>query len=202
MKCYFGLLLSIFCLFAACDNSADKLSAYLDKPRLRAEAIDSIRPWLEHAPDGSGFFRTNFDRNWHPRDGNNKVSLVGLTRLLYIFAAGYDLTGDAQYLETVRLGARFLLNNMRNLKNGGWFKVVNSQGEPSSSSVHPYGYSFVIFGLSHAYRVTGEDEFLDAALDTWQSGAWRGLLAARSIINRGYIDLENVDSGVVPVWQL
>ena len=197
MRKIFGVLLSVCCVATACDNQTDKVDTYLDTPRLMAEAKASIQPWLENAPDGSGFFRTRFNRTWQPRKGNDRVSLVRVTRLLYIFSTGYDLTGDTRYRELVRSGGQFLLAKMRNSTNGGWHKIVNSRGEPIESRVHPYSYSFVIFGLSHAYRVTGDEAFLEAALATWQSGAWPGLVVARRLARQGYADAgDGTDIGV------
>ena len=187
-----------FFVASACDDPSNQAGGYVDKPRLRAEAEAAIRPWLQYAPDGSGFFRTQFDRIWQPLDGNGKVSLVGLSRLLYIFAAGYDLTGDLRFREAVRSGGRFLLDKMRNPASGGWYNTVDSQGQPVHKGAHPYGYSFVVFGLSHAYRLIGDEDFLQAALDTWRSGVWHGLSTARSHAGRGYADVGSSDTK--PSW--
>jgi hypothetical protein len=32
-----------------------------------------------------------------------------------------------------------------------------------------YGHAFAVFGLTHAYRVTGEERFLSAPVATWEN---------------------------------
>lgn len=174
------LIISILFSGGACSEVSTKPENYLDKARLMSEAKEAVRPWLEHAPTQNGYFRTHFDLKWTPQNGNHRVSLTSQARLLYVLAKGYDLTRDERFRNAVRSGGKFLLTHMRDRK-GGWHNTVNADGQLIRSSANKYAYSFVIFGLSHAYRVTGEATFRTAALETWRSGIWPGLIAARKL---------------------
>ncbi len=155
------------------------MKKHLDGGQLRTQATALAEAWLIHAPTENGFFRTRFNALWEPLPGNNKVSLVSQSRMIYVLAAGYDLSGDPRYLAAARAGADFMLESMRNRETGGWYRAVDAEGRPVERGVHPYGYSFVVFGLAHAYRVTGDRAYLSAAIDTWRSGVWPGLEEAR-----------------------
>ena len=180
MKQRIVLFISILFSFGACSESSTKPEDNLNRVRLMTEAKEAVRPWLEHAPTQNGFFRTHFGLNWTPQKGNNRVWLTSQARLLYVLAKGYDLTRDERFRNAVRSGGKFLLTHMRDRK-GGWHHIVNADGGPIRSNANKYAYSFVIFGLSHAYRVTGETTFRKAALETWRSGIWPGLVAARKL---------------------
>jgi mannose/cellobiose epimerase-like protein (N-acyl-D-glucosamine 2-epimerase family) len=179
MKITAVLLVSALFLTSACTDETETTSRYLNEEHLRAEADTSIRPWLKHSVAPNGFFRTRFNRSWQEQDGYKFVTLTEQARILFVLATGYDLSGDIRFKEAVQSGGNFLVKNMRNPANGGWHKSVDSQGKTIRSDVEPYGYSFAIFGLSHAYRVTGDTAFLKAALDTWRLNVWRGRKAAR-----------------------
>ncbi len=63
--------------------------------------------------------------------------------------------------------ANFLLKNFRDREQGGWFWSCNLKGKPLDETKNSYGHAFVIFGLAHAAQATGNRDFLQAALDTW-----------------------------------
>ena len=179
------LLLSLF-LYACNEKSQDE-TGYIDRDRLRSEALALAETWIEHAPTPGGFQKTLFDGIWQPVGENSSVDLTAQSRLIYVYSAAYDLTGDKKYQQAARSAADFMLHHMRNAATGGWYKAVQSDGTPIDDSVHPYGYSFTIFGLAHAYRVTGDRRFLEAAMETWQSNVWPGLKAAKLFAATGSI---------------
>lgn len=132
----------------------------------RSFVEDNAAHWLAAAPTENGFFRTSLDRQWRPAK-KQMATLVSQSRLLFVFAAGYDATGDPAYLEAARKGAAFLVDNFRDEEFGGWFWSVSPEGKLLDENKNSYGHAFVIFGLSHAGRVTGEKRFAEAALSCW-----------------------------------
>jgi len=143
------------------------VKAHIDGEWLRRSFIeDNLARWLSAAVTETGFFQTNLDRQWRPA-ARQAATLVSQSRLLYVFSVGYHVTSDAAYLQAVRAGAEFMLRYMRDEKYGGWYWSVSPQGKVLNNEKDSYGHAFVIFGLSHAHRVTREARYRQVALETW-----------------------------------
>ncbi len=131
----------------------------------RQHLVDLLPRWLGAVTD-KGFFRPGFDRRWN-RAGEGRGTLVSQSRLLYSFSVGHELTGESKYLDAVETGARFLVEHFRDHENGGWFWSCAEDGSVVDEKKDSYGHAFVIFGLSHAARATGDERLKRAALETW-----------------------------------
>ena len=129
---------------------------------------DILPHWLRSAVTDTGLFVPSLDRTWS-RVGSEIGTLVSQSRLLYTFSKGYELTREEKYLEAVERGARFLLDHFRDPMYGGWLWSCNSQGQVIDAQKNSYGHAFAVFGLSHAYQITEDDVFKEAAMDTWQT---------------------------------
>lgn len=139
---------------------------HIEREWFRQALLGETAHWREAASTPSGFFRPMLDRQWRPV-GEQTGTLVSQCRLLFVMATGYEVTREGSYLEAVRKGADFLLAHFRDAQYGGWFWSVSPQGQALDSSKDSYGHAFVIFGLSHAARVTSEERYRRAALETW-----------------------------------
>ena len=134
--------------------------------------LDEILPkWLKAVTD-EGLFLPHFDRKWQPLH-RNFGTLVSQCRLLYNFSQGYALTGDTRYLNAVEAGSQFLLDHFRDNTYGGWYWSCGLNGEVQDRRKDSYGHAFVIFGLAHAYKCTGNKPLQDAMLHTWDVFAQR-----------------------------
>ncbi len=134
----------------------------------RSFVEDNLAHWLKAMPMENGFFRIGLDRRWRPLE-KQFATLVSQSRPLFVFATGYDVTGDESCLEAVMKGADFLLKHFRDTECGGWSWSVSPAGEPlPDERKSSYGYVCVIFGLAHAGRVTGEERFTEAAISCWE----------------------------------
>jgi mannose/cellobiose epimerase-like protein (N-acyl-D-glucosamine 2-epimerase family) len=51
---------------------------------------------------------------------------------------------------------------------GRWFRQVSAGYEPLNTGFHAYGHTHALFALAHAYHVTGEQAYLDAAMQTFE----------------------------------
>jgi mannose/cellobiose epimerase-like protein (N-acyl-D-glucosamine 2-epimerase family) len=138
----------------------------IDSAWFRKTLIGETAHWRDAASTPSGFFQPSLDRQWRPV-GEQMGTLVSQCRLLFVMATGYEVTREVSYLEAVRKGADFLLAHFRDPQYGGWFWSVSPEGKALDTSKDSYGHAFVIFGLSHAARVTGEERYRKAALETW-----------------------------------
>ncbi len=139
----------------------------LDSAWFKEHLLSEILPrWLEHSVTSEGLFLPHLDRQWRPR-GDGYGTLVSQSRLLYNFSIGYELTKKEEYLHAIESGANFLIEKFRDEEYGGWFWSCNRNGEILDSRKDSYGHAFVIFGLSHACRTTGNNDFRMVALEAW-----------------------------------
>ena len=140
----------------------------IDYGWFRTHLLDDILPrWLSSSVTDNGLFIPHLGRRWN-RLEKEYGTTVSQTRLLYNFSKGYELTGDEAYLKAVELGAGFLLERFWDAENGGWFHACNTNGEVLNPNKFSYGHTFVLFGFCHAFRVSGNRAFKNAALDTWE----------------------------------
>lgn len=157
---------------SACSKSKERdttIQDHIDLAWFRRELIqNNLAHWLSAAPTENGFFRADLDRQWRPA-AKQEATLVSQGRLLYVMATGYSLTGEAAYLQSLRAGADFLLDKYHDDEHGGFFWSVGPDGKPLDTKKTAYGHAFVIFGLSHACRVTGERRYGVAAEACWDT---------------------------------
>ena len=65
----------------------------LDRERFEHELVEILYYWLRATQTKNGFFRSNLTREWLPAK-KQTGTLVSQSRLLYVMATGYDITGD------------------------------------------------------------------------------------------------------------
>ncbi len=123
--------------------------------------------WYEAAVTASGFFRVNLDRDWTPLEDHKIGTLVSQARLLYVFSVGFRLTQDSAYRDAVEAGARFLLAHFTDLVYDGYYWACDEDGNVLDHTKQAYGHAFVVFGLCHAFQITQETAFLEAALQVY-----------------------------------
>jgi mannose/cellobiose epimerase-like protein (N-acyl-D-glucosamine 2-epimerase family) len=134
---------------------------------MRLLVNEHLEHWLAAAATDSGFFRVNMDRQWRPVPPQNS-SLVSQSRLIYVMACGDEVTGKSEYKTAARRGADFLLSAFPDRRHGMMFFQVDEQGGVVNDQKIAYGHAFAIFGLSHAFRCTGDKRYLDASTDIWR----------------------------------
>ncbi|HET6429060.1 MAG TPA: AGE family epimerase/isomerase [Phycisphaerae bacterium] len=153
----------------------------------RSLVEDNLSHWLAAAPRPNGFFAATLDRQWKPAD-EQVGTLVSQSRLVFVMAAGHDVTGEQAYLDAARKGADFLLAHFRDGEHGGWLWSVDPDGEPGKTYKDSYGHAFVIFALAHATRVTGDGKYAAAAKETWETMKARFRDEAGGFRRQGYRD--------------
>ncbi len=148
------LLLAIVGALAAgaCEPRPPAASPPLDRAALRRTVIEQhLAPLL--AGDGAGR-RTDALRP------------TGTGRLLFLLAAGDTLTGDPRYRAALRRQAdRLVAHGIA--ADGAVFEHVAADGTVRDARNRLYGQAFALFGLAHAFRITGEARYRDAATKLW-----------------------------------
>ena len=141
-------------------------AAPLDRNWFQRSLEEETTHWRVAAATSNGFFQPNLDRQWRPAP-KQIGTLVSQCRQIYVMAAGYEATRNAAFLESLRKGTDFLLAHFRDSEHGGYFFSTTPEGKVVDDSKDSYGHAFVIFGLSHAARVTGDARYREAALKAW-----------------------------------
>ena len=147
-------------------SDAQPAGKHIDAQWFRQTLSGEAEHWLKAAATPSGFFQVTLDREWRPV-GAQTATLVSQNRQIFVMGAGYELTRNRVYLDALRRGADFLLAHFRDPQYGGWFYSVNPEGKVLRDYKDCYGHSFTLFGLSHAARITRDERYRRAALDTW-----------------------------------
>ncbi|CAG9931522.1 exported protein of unknown function [Candidatus Nitrotoga arctica] len=162
---HFSCLLGVV-LLCGCDIASDNTQV-IDTKWHRQDLETHLSRWLAVAPTPSGLLLGSFDRQWRPVS-TNESDLTTHSRLIFAMVMGYEITGDARYLEVAVRGTDFLLSNFRDPLNGGFFARVDTSGRVINAAKNTYGHAFALLALSHMARVTKEEKYRVAALNAWR----------------------------------
>jgi N-acylglucosamine 2-epimerase (GlcNAc 2-epimerase) len=124
----------------------------------RKQLIDGeVKPRLQYGLAPNGFYRPYLARDWQPKR-EQQGTLISQTRAIYVMAAGYEVTGERVYYDAMIKAADFLLENYADKKvPGRWVNLVGPDGKVLATQFHAHGYAHVIFALTHASRVKGQE---------------------------------------------
>jgi cellobiose epimerase len=129
----------------------------------------NAQPRLQHGLLSTGFYQSRLNQDWTPKPTKNQqASLISQNRFIYVMAAAYEVTGDKNYREATRSATDYLLEYFAHpTLPGYWANKIHSDGTAGSRSFHAYGHAHTIFALSHAFLITQDNRYRDAALQTW-----------------------------------
>lgn len=124
--------------------------------------------WLDRCKDEQhGGFITHFDKDGKDT-GTDEKSLISQTRCVYTFSSaarfGYE---KERCLEYARHGVDFLLKKMWDNKYGGFYWLLDRQGNVTIDEKIIYGHSFAIYSLSEYTLASGDPIGLEYASKTF-----------------------------------
>jgi len=146
--------------------TSPEIARHVDHEWFRQALASEAAHWRDAAFTPSGFFKVNLDRQWR-QVGNQSGTLVSQGRQIVVMTEGYELTRDPSYLNALRKGTNFLLAHFRDPDKGLFFYSTTPEGKVIDDGKDSYGMAFTILALSHAARVTGDERYKQAALETW-----------------------------------
>ncbi len=139
-----------------------ELSQY--KNELQNELSAILDYWQTHTPDNiSGGFYGKLDNFNNITHDAPKGSVLN-SRILWAFSAAYNLTGNADYLNTAQRAFHFIIDHFIDKKNGGVYWSVNYKGEPYDTKKQIYALAFAIYGLSEFTLCAGNEQARKAAI--------------------------------------
>jgi len=155
------------------DDATTEISVAQSEPELTSLKYDlindNLEPRLKYGLLPNGFYQPQLARDWTPLPlEQQKASLISQSRFMYIMAMGYEVTSDPRYLSALELSSGYLLEHFLNPHfPGHWYSEVTPDGTVTNPGFHAYGHAHVLLALSHAFKVTGDPKFKEAAFQTW-----------------------------------
>jgi mannose/cellobiose epimerase-like protein (N-acyl-D-glucosamine 2-epimerase family) len=122
--------------------------------------------WVKYSVEPNGFIQENLDRNWKPWGTQREASVNGQGRQLLSMTLAYEMGKDPKYLDAIKQSADFLLK-MKDPKYGGYYNRVSPDFKVIDDTKTGF-QSFALYSLATAGRVTGNKEYLNAAMDLFR----------------------------------
>jgi mannose/cellobiose epimerase-like protein (N-acyl-D-glucosamine 2-epimerase family) len=141
----------------------------------RAHVLERILPfWARHATDREhGGFLTCLTRRGEVYDSTKSAAMNG--RMAYAFARGHELDPHSGHLDLARHAADFLVERMWDHTHGGWYETADREGVTLDAAKGLFTQAYVLFGLAHYARISGDDALLARLLEAWgliEERAW------------------------------
>ena len=140
---------------------------------------DLLKVWYPRVVDEvDGGYLTDFDADWNPV-GPQKKMIVTQARHLWTSSRLLQFFPEKDYLRAVAdHGYAFLRDRMWDKKDGGFYWLVDKQGNPTKDKnsgwkKQAYGNAFAIYALVAYYQISDNSEALELAKKTflWLEGA-------------------------------
>ncbi|MFN8206695.1 MAG: AGE family epimerase/isomerase [Bacteroidales bacterium] len=134
-----------------------------------SEILNDILPfWIEHAPDhkhGGFIGRIAMDNkpDYHAEKG-----LVLNARILWTFSAAAALFEIPDCRHLARVAYDYLCRHFADNEYGGYYWLLDAEGNPSNIKKQVYAQAFVIYAFSEYFLLTGDQEVLDRAIRLYQ----------------------------------
>jgi mannobiose 2-epimerase len=94
--------------------------------------------------------------------------LVQNARLLWTYAQAYRVLHDPAYLKIADRAYDYLLDHFWDDDWGGFFWLLDYQGQPLEATKKVYGQAFGIYGFSEYYLATGKRQSLEKAIEIYR----------------------------------
>lgn len=128
------------------------------KTQLNSELSRIMDYWIKNTPDELfGGFAGCIDEHEQVVAGAPKGSVLN-TRILWSFAAAYNLRKDSEYLKYAERAYRYIVNHFIDREYAGIYWTVDYEGNPLDTKKQVYAIAFTIYGLSEYYIASGDED--------------------------------------------
>ena len=163
------LLCGYSLILTGCDAKPKGQGLMISPEQSKAQMLQVIDPRLNWAVQNQNFMVQTFNADWHATP-TDTVELYSQARQVYLFAKGFDITQRQHYRDAAIYSADLMLRDMYDSTTGNWYSSIARNQPQTRYGPKEYGTSFAIFAMVHAYRITQDKRYLDAALKTWMIG--------------------------------
>jgi mannobiose 2-epimerase len=145
------------------------------KDEVEYELTDNLlKVWYPRTVDEEmGGFLTNFTHDWQQMENQDKMIVTQARHLWTLSKAASMYPEEPLYADAARHAYDFLVNHMWDAENGGFYWLVNRDGEaildsPVNSVKRVYGNAFGIYGLAAYYGLTNDEAVLQSAQEAFR----------------------------------
>jgi mannobiose 2-epimerase len=133
---------------------------------------DVLNAWYPRALDTlHGGYLANWTYDWQMAEQQNKMIVTQARHLWTTSKVLKDNPNDSLYLRATELGFRFLKDKMWDADQGGFYWLVNREGEPifdgEGKYKRIYGQAFGVYALAAYAQVNDSEEVIDFAKDAF-----------------------------------
>ena len=133
----------------------------------------NLNPRLTHGLKPSGQYVYSLDSQWQPKKEDDAF-LITQARFIYLMAVGYAVFDDPKYMSAMLIAADFLIEQFKvpgTLGEFAWkINIQNTNSKLKHQKMNgklAYAHAQVIFAMSHAYKLTGNETYLNTAYSIW-----------------------------------
>lgn len=200
---WLGYAMAILLLSCSPEKKGNERQHLADRieHHMRTEVLDK---WYPQSVDSEyGGFISTFTYDLHPEGSQDKM-IVTQARHTWTNARAFELYPDVgQYRDNALHGLKFLYDVMWDKVNGGFYTLVDRQGNPRSVTVmdapgkNAYGNAFGIYALAACYRALDDTSAFNFAR---RSFLWLDR-HARDPVHGGYFNAMREDGTVLQPGQ-
>lgn len=156
------------------------------KDEIRAHLEQKILPfWMGLRDTEFGGYCGYMDDNLIPDRTADKGCILN-SRILWTFSTAAEVLGSSGLRQYADHAMEFL-RRFEDPVNGGVYWSVTYDGQPADTTKHTYCQAFAIYGLAAYYRLTGDREALDRAMDLFR------VIESRCKDEFGYLEAMKAD---------
>lgn len=167
--------IKIFLLLAVFASSCASLNQeQTDRQSIAGEMENSLKTellekWYPLAVDDQdGGFLSSFSYQFEPLENQDKMIVTQARHVWTNAKAAERYPEVAHYTSGAEHGFAFLRDKMWDQENGGFYILVDKQGNPKGTQKNAYGNAFGIYGLAAYYKASGDEEALELAKQVFQ----------------------------------
>jgi len=159
-------------LLMGCAPKIDRESQTLIDEMERSLKTELLDVWYPLSLDTVyGGFLSNLSYDWRPEERQYKM-IVTQTRHVWTSSVAAMYYNDDKYRRIAEHGVRFLKEKMWDQRYGGFYMLMNREGNPEKGSglaeKSAYGNAFAIYALATYYQMSGDTTALQLAQKTFR----------------------------------
>jgi cellobiose epimerase len=163
---FLGVILACFlCIgaFAADRPTPEQVKAQAKQCRdiLKSSLVDFYLPNCIDKENGG--YKENLDRDGNFTLTGEKFLTLQARHVWFFSELALQGIQREKALTAGKEGFRFIYDNMRDAKLGGYFSKVTDKGEPKDTRKHAYLNAFALYAFAHYYAASHDMEALNAA---------------------------------------
>ena len=156
------LLLAIFISSSVFAQKREGRDSILAQMKIAAKELLIDKSYPNNIDKEYGGYLSTFTYDFKPTGDQDKM-IVTQARHIWSTSKAAEFYHDTNYVAMARHGYYFLRDKMWDKEFGGFYSLVNRQGEPKSMMKEAYGNSFAIYGLAAYYAASGDTGALELA---------------------------------------